>query len=73
MKTAHNISAINRSWLIKVYQKDVINKLVGVAGLIDLIGEDRASKFIDRAFNSFEEKVPCKVYGTGMLITFYAH
>lgn len=70
MKTSKEI---NRNWLIKAYQKGVLNTLLGVKGLISLIGEERVEKFTERASRSLEDKCCCKVYGTGLKITFYAH
>ncbi len=47
---------INRNFLLKVSGKDnqnqPINKLVGVSGLKDLIGEELLNKFVRRAIAS---------------------
>lgn len=68
-------SEINRNFLIKIFgmfDGKKINRLVGVSGLIDYVGEERASKFVARAFNSVSDKCVCKVYG-GLQVSFYAH
>ena len=55
---------INSNFRMKVYGVDEngnrINKLVGVAGLIALIGIELFNKFIDRAINAGLDKVVCK-------------
>lgn len=65
-----------KDWLIKVYgyleDGSRINKLVGVIGLEQLVGIDRANKMLDRAYRSMADACRCKVYG-GIAITFYAH
>ena len=65
-----------KDWLIKVYgyleDGSRINKLVGVTGLEQLVGIDRANKMLDRAYRSMADACRCKVYG-GIAITFYAH
>lgn len=66
---------INNNFRMKVYGVDEngnrINKLVGVAGLIALIGIELFNKFIDRALNAGLDKVVCKLR-RGIAITFYA-
>mgnify|MGYP000767379619 FL=1 len=66
---------INNNFRMKVYGVDEngnrVNKLVGVAGLIALIGIELFNKFIDRALNAGLDKVVCKLR-RGVAITFYA-
>lgn len=67
-------SEINRHFRIKISGvRDGVkyNKLVGVSGLINIIGVDLANKFIERAFNSLQDKEVCKLR-TGLKITFYS-
>lgn len=68
-------SFINRNFRMKVYGVDEngnrINKLVGVAGLIALIGIELFNKFVDRALNAGLDKVVCKLR-RGLKISFYA-
>ena len=49
----HSSKTINRNFLIKASGIDGegkrINKLVGVAGLLELVGEVLADKFVTRA------------------------
>ena len=65
---------INNNFRMKVYGVDEngnrINKLVGVAGLIALIGIELFSKFIDRAINAGLDKVVCKLR-RGLQVSFY--
>lgn len=67
---------IVKDWLIKVYgyleDGTRLNKLVGVTGLEQLVGIDRANKMLDRAYSSITDACRCKVYG-GITVTFYAH
>lgn len=67
-------SFINRNFRIKVYGLDAqgnrINKLVGVAGIIALIGIDLLNKFIDRALNAGLDKCVCKLR-RGLQVSFY--
>ena len=53
-------SFINRNYRLKVYGMDAngnrINKLVGVAGLIALIGIEFVNKFIERAEKAMADK-----------------
>lgn len=50
----HSSKTINRNFLIKASGIDGkgkrINKLVGVTGLLELVGEVLADKFVTRAF-----------------------
>lgn len=52
----HTSKAINRNFLIKASGIDGegkrINKLVGVAGLLELVGDTLADKFVTRAFKA---------------------
>lgn len=65
---------INKNFRLKVYGVDSegnrVNKLVGVAGLIALIGIDLLNKFIDRALNAGLDKVVCKLR-RGLQVSFY--
>lgn len=67
-------SFINRNFRIKVYGLDAqgnrINKLVGVAGIIALIGIELLNKFIDRALNAGLDKCVCKLR-RGLQVSFY--
>ena len=66
---------INRDFLIKVsglLNGKKLNTLVGVSGLVNLIGEERAEKFVERAFRCTGDVCRCKVYG-GLLVSFYLH
>lgn len=71
----YSTSVINRNFRLKVYGIDAaghrINKLVGVAGLVALIGMDLLNKFLDRAFGSMEDVCVCKLR-RGLKISFYA-
>ena len=66
---------INQNFRMKVYGYDEngkrINKLVGVAGLIALIGIEFINKFIDRALKAGLDKVICKLR-RGLQVSFYA-
>lgn len=70
----HTSKTINRNFLIKASGIDGkgkrINKLVGVTGLLELIGEDLADKFVTRAFESGLDCCRCKLR-RGPRITFY--
>lgn len=62
---------INRNFKIKVYGLG-INKLVGVSGLLAIVGDEAlASRLVERAFASLEDKQECKLR-RGIKITFYA-
>lgn len=73
---AYSTTDINRNFKIKVagYNNDTkkLNTLVGVSGLVKLIGEELANKFIKRAFENsrWEDKVVCKLR-RGLKVTFY--
>ena len=72
--TTFTTTEINRNFKIKVFGGDEnnkkINTLVGVSGLINLIGQEFADKFIRRAFNCLEDKCECKLR-RGIKVTFY--
>lgn len=77
MKTDFNFTKreVNKNYLIKVQGKTAsgyINKLVGVSGMLELIGAERANKFVERANNCLGDVCRCKVYG-GLTISFYIH
>lgn len=65
---------INFNFRIKVAGFDVngkkINKILGVAGLIRLIGVELVNKFTKRAFKSKDDKCVCKLR-RGLVISFY--
>ncbi|WP_279134841.1 ribosomal large subunit pseudouridine synthase B [Parabacteroides johnsonii] len=65
---------INRNFRLKVYGIDEngnrINKLVGVSGLIELIGEELLNKFVGRALRAGLDKVVCKLR-RGLQVSFY--
>lgn len=65
---------INRNFRMKVYGVDEngsrINKLVGVAGLIALIGVELLNKFLDRALKAGLDKCVCKLR-RGLQVSFY--
>ena len=65
---------INRNFRMKVYGVDEngnrINKLVGVAGIIALIGIELLNKFIDRALKAGLDKCVCKLR-RGLQVSFY--
>ena len=67
-------SFINRNFRIKVYGYDSagnkINKLVGVAGFIALVGVEFVNKFIDRALNCPLDKCVCKLR-RGLQVSLY--
>lgn len=66
---------INRSWRLKVYGIDAaghrINKLVGVAGLVALIGIEMLNKLLRRAVNCMLDVCHCKLR-RGLKISFYS-
>ena len=66
---------INQNFRMKVYGFDEngkrINKLVGVAGLIALIGIEFTNKFIDRALKAGLDNVVCKLR-RGLQVSLYA-
>lgn len=65
---------INRNFRIKVYGVDrmgnKINKLVGVAGILSLIGAELLNKFIDRALKAGLDKCVCKLR-RGLQVSLY--
>lgn len=65
---------INRNFRMKVYGVDEngnrINKLVGVACLIALIGVELLNKFLDRALKAGLDKCVCKLR-RGLQVSFY--
>lgn len=66
---------INKDYLIKVSghtEEGYVNKLVGVKGLLEYVGIERANKFLDRAYKSLGDVCKCKVYG-GLQVSFYIH
>lgn len=70
----YSTTEINRNFRIKVYGIDEngnkINKLVGVAGLITLIGVEFLNKFLNRAFNCLQDVCVCKLR-RGLKVSFY--
>ncbi len=76
MKKTLNYSSkmINRNFRIKVYGVDGngnrINKLVGVAGLIALIGVELINRLLKRAFACMDDACYCKLR-RGLKVTFY--
>lgn len=78
MKTAklnYKPAQIVKDYLIKVSgrtEAGYVNKLVGVAGLINLVGTERANKMLDRAYACLGDVCRCKVYG-GIQVSFYVH
>lgn len=70
----YSTTQINRNFRIKVYGRDAqgrrVNRLVGVSGLIALIGEKFADKFIVKAFKSKLDNFVAKLR-RGIKITFY--
>lgn len=66
---------INRNWRLKVYGVDAfghrINKLVGVAGLVALIGVEMLNKLLRRAANCLLDVCHCKLR-RGLKISFYS-
>lgn len=66
---------IVQDYLIKVYgyiNGQRINKLLGVYGLVELVGYERANKMLDRAYACTSDVQRCKVYG-GVQVSFYIH
>ena len=62
------------SYRIKVYGVDSmgnrINKLVGVAGILALIGVELLNKFLNRAFHCMDDVCVCKLR-RGLKVSFY--
>ena len=66
---------IVKDYIIKVYgwmNGERLNKAVGVQGLVELIGYERANKMLTRAYACTGDVQRCKVYG-GLQISFYIH
>ena len=66
---------INLNFIIKVFQNwngVRINKAVGCTGLVNLIGEEQAEKFVARAFAGKGDVLTCKRYN-GVQVSFYLH
>lgn len=64
---------INSNFRIKVsgiFNGKRINKLVGVAGALALIGVEMLNKLLKRAFASLEDKCVCKLR-RGLKFSFY--
>lgn len=65
---------INRNFKIKVsgiFNGSKINTLVGVKGMLEYIGDaGLTNRLLDRAFNSPEDKVICKLR-RGIKLSFY--
>lgn len=70
----HSVTKINQDWKIKVFGRlengKKINTLVGVSGLINLIGEELADKFLIRAYKSGLDACHCKLR-RGIKVSFY--
>lgn len=70
----YQTSEINRNFRIKVSGRDEngkrVNKLVGVAGAISLIGVEMLNKLLRRAFASMEDVCVCKLR-RGIKFSFY--
>lgn len=70
----YRTSEINRNFRIKVSGRDAngkhINKLVGVAGAIALIGVEMLNKLLRRAFACMEDVCVCKLR-RGIKFSFY--
>lgn len=70
----HTSKFINKNFRFKVSGIDNegnrINKLVGVSGLLNLIGETLADKFVTRALKAGLDKVKCCLR-RGLRVTFY--
>lgn len=71
----HTSKMINRNFLIKASGIDGegnrINTLVGVSGLLKLVGEKLADKFVTRAFNTMNGDSCRCCLRRGLRITFY--
>ena len=71
----YSTKEINLNFIIKVFgfhNGEKINKAVGVSGLINLIGEALAEKFVARAFAGKGDVCRCKQYN-GLQVSFYLH
>ncbi len=68
-------SEINRNWRLKVYGVDAsgnrVNKLVGVAGLVSLIGIEMLNKLLRRAMACMLDVCHCKLR-RGLKVSFYS-
>lgn len=66
---------VNRNYRLKVYGVDAlgrkVNKLVGVAGMIALIGIEMFNKLLDRAARCLDDVCVCKLR-RGLKISFYS-
>lgn len=62
---------INLNYLIKI-KGNGYNTLVGVAGLLGMVGLNKATKMIQRANACTGDVCRCKVYG-GLQVSFYIH
>lgn len=65
---------INRNFRIKVYglapDGSKVNKLVGVAGAIALMGIDTLNKLLDRAARCLDDVCKCRLR-RGLQVSFY--
>ena len=71
---SYSTKEINMNFRIKVSgTRDGVkyNKLVGVSGLVEILGKELFNKFVNRAFNSADDKIVCKLR-TGLKVTFYS-
>lgn len=70
----YTTATINKNFRIKVYGVDSmgnrINKLVGVAGILALIGVELLNKFLNRAFHCMGDVCVCKLR-RGLKVSFY--
>ena len=74
-KLNYSPKQIVKDYIIKVYgwmNGERLNKAVGVTGLVELIGYERANKMLNRAYACTGDVQRCKVYG-GLQISFYIH
>ena len=74
-KLNYSPKQIVKDYIIKVYgwmNGERLNKAVGVTGLVELIGYERANKMLTRAYACTGDVQRCKVYG-GLQISFYIH
>lgn len=74
-KLNYSPKQIVKDYIIKVYgwlNGERLNKAVGVYGLVELIGYERANKMLTRAYACEGDVQRCKVYG-GLQISFYIH
>lgn len=71
----YTTTSINRDFRIKANginaEGEKINILVGVSGLLELVGETLAEKFVNRAYESGMDVTTCKLR-RGLKITFYS-